>query len=403
MSEFLNVINSEYQILAKQDIIYPKFKIELIDQSEKNIIKEITEDIVLNTGSVSINYQQGVRRSCSFSIDNTTGEYTPSPVTGIFWIGTKFKLYYGLYDSDSSDIYWFCQGVFYVANPTNSHDYSSKIVNISGIDKFGYLGSDLGYNQLTGAYQFKADQKIYNIIKDVLMLETGNGGVIDPIPPTLDPLYKDEVLPYDLKKSSGDYLGNILVEIGNILGANIFYDRNGSLTVKSGTLDISYSSEAPIWNFSDKELEYMSSNLTYDFSNVVNIITVVGTNVNDKIYTYTAENRNPLSPTRIDYIGRKEIAPIETSIVHNDKSAKDYANFELNKRSIVQSGINFSCSFLPHLDVDFVCAITDEYLGFTEERFVIQSVDLPMSNEGMASVTASNLASLPYYELLEAN
>lgn len=399
--EYVDVVNDRYIFLAKQSTIYPKFKLDILDKYEKNVSEEIIGNISQdNSGSININYQQGVRMSCSISLINEDKKYTPSPKTGLFWIGTKFKLYIGLEDPDNSDIYWFSEGVYYVNNPTNNNNFSSKIITINGIDKFGILSGDLGYNQLTGNYRISAGQKIYDIIKSILLIDKGNGDLIDYVSPLLDPIYKDEVLPYDINKAAGSYLGDILIELANILGANIYYNKNGRLVVSSGTTDISYSQAGSVWNFSDKETEYMDNSLTYDYTNVINSITVIGNNTNDKIYSYTAENNNIFSPTRISYIGKKELAPIETAMAYNKDRAKDYAEFELNRRSILQSSISFNCSLIPTLDVDKVCTITDDYYEFNSERFIIQSLSIPLTTSSTMQVNASNIASLPYYDVL---
>lgn len=399
--DYVDIRNDRYEFLAKSSTIYPKFRLDILDKYEKNVVDEIVEDISQdNSGSISVNYQQGVRMSCSISFINKDNKYTPSFKTGMFWLGSKFKLYIGLADPDNDDIYWFSEGVYYVNNPTNNNNFSSKIVTINGIDKFGLLSGDLGYNQLTGNYRISAGQKIYDIIKSILLMDKGNGELIDYIDPLLDPLYKDEVLPYDINKSAGSYLGDILIELANILGANIYYDKTGRLVVSSGTTDISYSKEAAIWDFSDKETEYMDNSLTYDYTNVINSVTVIGNNTNDKIYSYTAENNNVFSPTRISYIGKKELAPIETAMAYNEDRAKDYAEFELNRKSILQSTISFNCSLIPTLDVNRVCTITDDYYGFNTERFIIQSLSFPLTTTSTMQVSASNIASLPYYDTL---
>ena len=399
--EYIDLVNKRYLELVKSEVIYPKFKIEVVDKYEKIVLKEIVQNISQDSaGSININYQQGIRMSCSITLINNNKEFSPSSMNGLFWIGSKFKLYIGLYDSDNDDNYWFSEGVYYVNNPVNNSAFSNKTVTITGIDKFGMLTGDLGYNQLTGTYKVLAGTNIYNIIKDILLLDLGNGNLIDYITPILDPLYKDEVLPYDINKSAGSYLGDILIELANILGADIFYNKRGNLVVSSGTEDISYSNLASIWDFSDKETEYMDNSLTYDYTNVINCVTVVGNNTNDIIYSYTAENNNPLSPTRISYIGRKELAPIETSMVYNEDRAQDYAKYELNRRSILQSTINLNCSLIPTLDVNKVCTITDDYYGFDSERFIIQSISFPITTKSTTQISVSNIASLPYYELL---
>lgn len=394
--DYIDVNNQQYLKIAKCESIHPKIKIEMIDNSEKNMIRDITKEVQKDSVSITENCQQGVRLTCSFTLINTDGSLTPSHDTGVLWIGSKFRIYIGLTDPDSGDTYWFPKGIYYVSNVNSSR--REKTVSVEGIDKFGMLSGDLGYSQLTGTYQFKAGQKVYSVIRDILMLDMGNGTVIDPISPIFDANYKNELLPYDINKSSGGVLGDILIELANVLGCNIFYDYNGHLNIESGTLDISYSQDASIWDFEEILPEYVDSSLNYDYTNVINCVTVVGNNVNDKIYSYTAENNNVLSPTRIEYIGRKEGEPTETSMAYSDARAKEYAQFLLKRKSIMQSTVDFTCTLLPHLAVDKVIAITDKYYGFIQERFIIQSIDV--GSDGLMQISASNIAQLPYYELL---
>ena len=99
--EYYNKIDDRYLNALKQTIIRPVFKIELMDFAE-NIIGELTQDISTeDSGSISINYQQGVRRSCSLTLINanenlklTEGKYSLGE-NGL-WIDTKFKLYIGI-------------------------------------------------------------------------------------------------------------------------------------------------------------------------------------------------------------------------------------------------------------------------------------------------------------------
>lgn len=394
--DYINTYDERYVQVAMRESIYPKIKVEIIDNSEKNVIRDITEAIQKDSFSITENYQQGVRLTCSFVLINSDKSLTPSPETGTLWIGTKFRVYVGLYDSDRKDTYWFSKGVYYVSNVSSSR--KEQTVSIDGIDKFGLLSGDLGYGKLTGTYQFKAGQKVYSAIKDILMLEMGNGTIIDPISPVLDSNYKDEILPYDINKSSGRVLGDVLIELSNVLGCNIFYDNNGRLNIQSGTLDMSYSQDASIWDYTDILQEYVDSSLNLDYTNVVNCITVIGNNVNDKVYSYTAENNNVLSPTRVEYIGKKEMEPIETSMAYSEQRAKEYAQFQLKRKSILQSTIDFTSTFIPHLGVDKVISITDKYYGFTQERFIIQSIDI--HPDGLMKISASNISQLPYYDLL---
>lgn len=429
----LNIFNEEYIRIAKAPIIRPKFKLELLDYND-NVIGEIIDDISTDSaGSISINYQQGVRRSCSITFHDPEGKFVPDSNSGLFWINRKFKLYvglehtgyhfseepilYGNYEDylnysraddqffvygrpimGEDSTYWFSQGVFYVVDPDTSRSFSNQTVTINGVDKFGIFGPELGANQLEGTYKIPSGTNAYDAIRGILMLEAGNGYVLDPVTPIFDEQYKEVVLPYEIQKAPSAYLSDLLIEIADVLGCDIFYDGNGVLNVRSGTIDLSYSNRSPIWDFSDVLREYLDGGLAYDYVNAINVVKVIGGNVNDKIYPATAENNNPLSPTRISLIGKKTYY-VENSNISNEKQAQDFADYTLNTKSIVQLMINFNCTFLPHLDVDKVITVSDKFYNYDQQRFIIQSVNIPLSANSAMSVQASNIATLPYYEL----
>lgn len=392
-----NLYNEDYIKIATKNNIHPKFKIQMLDEYE-NVIDEITGDISRdNSGSISNNYQQGVRRSVSLTFIDTEGKFLPDSNSNLIWANKKFKLFSGLLDTDTNEIFWFSEGVYYFSNVSSSRNGADKLTTVNGVDKFGKFGSELGYNQLESTYLIPAGTKIYDAIKGILNIDIGNGYPIDPIEPVLDPLYIDEVCPYDISKSPSSYLSEILIELADIIGCDIYYDADGRLHVDSGTIDSSYSNKPSIWDFSDVLPEYMNPSITTNFAEFINTVKVVGNNTNDKTYEYTAVNNNPESPTRVDLIGTKSTY-IESASVYNTDRAKDYAEYKLNMFSILQLAVTFSCTFLPHLDVNKVITITDSYYKYEKQRFVIQSITLPLSYDGVMSISACNVASLPYYE-----
>jgi hypothetical protein len=60
---------------------------------DENIIYESTTDYI--DGSISIQLQNGVRRSCNITLKNDDGLYTPD-ANGLVFIGKKIKIYSGL-------------------------------------------------------------------------------------------------------------------------------------------------------------------------------------------------------------------------------------------------------------------------------------------------------------------
>ena len=101
--EYTNFYNQKYIDICKRPQKYPVFKIEILDYGEYTIM-DITQDISLDTeGSISVKYQQGVRRTCEFSVINIDQKYLPNE-NSMFWYHRKFRLYTGLKDQATGDI-----------------------------------------------------------------------------------------------------------------------------------------------------------------------------------------------------------------------------------------------------------------------------------------------------------
>ena len=143
--------------------------------------------------------------------------------------------------------------------------YREKLVTINCIDKFGIFGAELGYAQLQGDYKIEKDTKIYSIIRDILTIDMENGYVLDHKKPFLDPLYKDEVMPYTLVKNKGDQMADVLISLANVLGCNIFYDVNGVLNLTNGTDDCTYAREGVIYVFDENSKETSDYDLKIDY------------------------------------------------------------------------------------------------------------------------------------------
>lgn len=453
--EYYNIIDDTYLNALKQNIVYPVFKVELMDFAE-NVIGELTQDISQeDSGSISVSYQQGVRRSCSLTLINVNdnlkikqGKYLLNE-NGL-WVNTKFKLYTGikvfktqqiyqeldwngeedlLFQNDDNqkenqninllyrnntnatqqDIYWFSQGVYLLTNPSVLRDMSKKTITINGIDKFGVFGSDTNFNQTEATYVIDEGSLVGNVITGILNFDKKNGLPLDVKEPFIDPNTKtltmnnQEVivaqaeLPFEINKSPETYFSDILIELANIYACDIYYDVEGRLHFEKGNEKQSMDDFGSLWDFSDKETEYFNPQVNYDFTSVYNVVKVVGNNPASDLFEYIATNNNPASPTRVQLLGEK-ILYIESSFCYSLERTKDFANYMLRKKSMMPLTLSFQSSFIPHLDVNKVITITDDYYGYLQERFIIQSLTIPLTTKSLVDIECANAATIPYFE-----
>jgi len=390
----INSNSLDYINTVKASIIRPKFKLSLLNQNE-TVKEEIIDDIISGGGSLSINYQQGQRRSLNFALKNDDGKWLPNDNNGGLWINSKFKLELGI-ENDEGYTYWQPNGVFVVANPSATNNGGEKLINIQCYDKFAMLDGTLG-GTITATYTIPNGSNIKQAITDILLDDNGNGYPNDIVPLIFDNIYKDVNTTYTITKNANSNLGEIIIELANMIACDVYYNENGNLVIQSVITDISNLRKPILWNYDDGELEYLSSTTSYDFTNVKNKVTVVGANVNSvTIYSAYSENNNGQSPTRIGKIGIRNLY-IEDSNISSNQLCQDRADYELSKISILNLAISMESTYMIHLDVNKCISITDNFYGYKNQRFIIKSLNIPIGIDSKISIECANVASLPYY------
>lgn len=394
------IIPSVYQKAIKDSIIKPKFRLSLLSQNE-TVKEEIVNDIIDGSGSLAINYQQGQRRSLNFSLINIDGKWTPNANNNHLWIDTRFKLDLGIQINDD-EIYWQSNGIFVVANPQSTHQGANKQIAIQCYDKFAMLDGTLGGN-IDGTYTIPVGTNIKQAVKDILMLDNGNNYPMDIKPLIFDSKYATATTAYTITKTPDSTLGDIIIELANMISCDVYYNESGNLVFQSGIDDIANIRKPVLWSYKESELEYLQGDTSYDFSKVKNRVIVVSSNVNNNsTYSAVAENNNAKSPTRIKKIGTRN-KYIEDNNIYSNQLAQDRADYELNKVSILQLTISAKSTYMIHLDVNNCIEITDTHYGYKNDRFIIQSLNIPLSIGSIIDIQCTNIADLPFYTSTSAS
>lgn len=386
---------NKYISLVRDQAVRPRFRLSLLYDNE-DFRRDISEYLIAGSGSLQIQYAQGQRRSLNFTLDNSTGIFTPTGINSDIWVNTKFKLELGM-ETSTGDIIWNSAGIFVIGTPQAIRQNAQETIDIQCYDKFALLDGTLG-GTLEATYEIDAGETIYNVIVDTLLEDNGNGYPIDLKQVFFDTSLINEVTQYTVSKSANESYGDMLIELANMIACDIYYNENGNLVVQSGIKDISQVNKPTLWTYKDTEYEYISGHINYDFTSVRNRVTVVGCNVNSDngIYVAVAENTNPRSSTRIDLIGIKNYY-LEDNNIYTQSLAQDRADYELNKLAIVQQTVDIESTFMIHLDVNNCIALDDDFFDYFDERFIIQSISIPLSIQSQITIECTNIATLPYY------
>lgn len=376
--------------VLKRPTIKPRFRLFVLNPDETINYEVPEEDIIINSGNFTENYQNGQRKSVNINLINIDGKYTPSIHT--IWVHDKFRFDIGL--EFDGQVYWFPRGIYILGNPSADHQDSDKQVSLTLVDKFAVLEGKAG--TLEATYEIPVDSDIEQAIMGILTLDNGSGYPIDLKPIIYDRAFKGLKMPYTLSKDAGSTLGEMLLEIGTILNAEVYYNSQGNLcfiNINETTLDVQ---KASLWDYSDEDRDYSSATANYDFENAVNEVHVVGDNINNEIFSAMAKNENPLSPLCIQRVGRR-IEYINDSNIYSDDLAQQRADYELRKFGILKTTMNIQVSFNPLLFVNNLVTITDKYYNLVRERFLIQSISYPIGNESQMTISCSNIVNFNQY------
>lgn len=404
--EYFNYTGKEYRVAVQSATLYPVIKVELLDQFE-NAYAEISEEITDNSGSIQSTLQQGVRNTVSFSIFDPAGKFIPDANNNLFWVRKKFKLYVGLATEQkaiqlngqttgiSGDIFWFSKGVYIITDISAQKDSSgNQTISFTGVDKYGAFTNDTGYGEMIGTFSFDIGMSISYVIRNVLKQDIGNGQMLDPLEPIIDPDLQEYKLQLAFSKGPGSYIGDLLNDLATTLHADIYYDMDGHLNVKKSLNFDEYKNVQNQWDFTEGSAEYISAQVNYQLKNIANYIYVVGDNpLGGQIPIAIAENNDARSPLSVAKIGRKS-RYIEKSTIYSQQEAEDYAKYILKTACLLGNQISFTCTLIPSLELDNTFSLTDSYYQYDRQEFIITAITYPIG-VGTMSISGSSIKELP--------
>ena len=119
----------------KGNLRTPVYRLELLRKEDESVRQVIEGAIISDSGSVQITLDEGVRRTCDFTLNNYDGEY--NDLIDNLTLGDKFRLSLG-YKINGVEKY-FPQGVFVFDDPSIVSGRSVREIEISGTDKWSML------------------------------------------------------------------------------------------------------------------------------------------------------------------------------------------------------------------------------------------------------------------------
>jgi hypothetical protein len=361
---------------SRSEIREVYLKLELY-KNDGTFLKEITKKVVNDIGSISVNATSPIRRTFSFTLDNSKNDFDWGE-NNLIWINKRMRLYIGLKLADGT-VEYVPQGVFVLTEPQDSHTLDGKKVNITGQDLMSLLTDKRG--------KFITDTNIasgLNIGTAIKTIAQGVGITQFNFDTTT------QTVPYSLSYQAGDNRYKAIEELALLGRCDVYFDVFGYLRLRN--IDLNEFDSLPIvWNFSygDSNEKFYAGNVRkMDETDLANHIRVLGGSGQTAtiLYDLVVDNTNSLwtnSPYAIQEIGRIVYFHNNNNpdpLITSSDAAKWRAKYELMKRLGYSEHLSLNISPIYLFDANDVIQIED---GVVTGKYLIQSFSLPINPQLM--------------------
>jgi hypothetical protein len=276
LATYFNKITTDYLNAIESPIVQGIFRVDLLNSSDESFYKTITNSAVNNNGTLTTNWNNGLRRTFTLDLVNEDNSYlfNPNSNTGL-WLDSKMKVYNGIQVND--DQYYFSQGVFLLNAPAVISQFSDRRITINGSDKYCLLDGSNGAGYLSQDTEIPLGTIFYEAIKLILQLSN------DPISPVISETYFNQVIPCNIIVNAGGKISDLLDQVCQCFSCNYGYSTDGILTISDGSQDLDDSLKPSEFDFSTISNVYGGTNSSgnvFNTSQIYNIVSVIGNNVN---------------------------------------------------------------------------------------------------------------------------
>lgn len=391
----------DYLEALKRPVIVPCLKLEWLNPDD-TVDYEITTDLYNTNGMLNVTNQSGCRRTFNLQIHNEDGKYNID--VNKVWLGQKVKLYLGLYIDGVP--YLIQQGVFYITNPTDIINPSTKCIQLNCTDKWAYLDGSL-FGNLDGIYKIPVNSNIFNATKELLLTDRGNGIPLDSTKPNISTFFNTKMTklsngklvpvlntPFTATIDKGQTYADVLLQFNTMLAGVIYYDTVGRLNIEPNEEDLLDKNKEIVYKFDQYNSTILSKSQEFRFTDVFNDILCVGATTNGYLAKGRATNNNIKSDLCVQRIGKKTKVYEDTNY-YTDDLCQDWANYLLRNNTILQTSINIATIPLYHLDVNKLITITNPKNHLQEEKFLINSLSIPLGL-GQMTISAASVNELEF-------
>lgn len=411
--DYLAALKTDFVKLARLEFLNRDGTVAFVMDNDP---KNRRSGAFLQSGEITCNLQNGIRRTASVTLSNLDGDYDFS--VNKIWFGMQVRLSEGLLLPDGTE-YYIPQGVFEIEQPNEQYKPDGNSVTYRLVDKWANLDGSLGGN-LDGAYSVQAGTNILQAMASLLRLgryDMGNNSryPIDPVLPLMTSYYNDKTqtltdgtvvnlvdAPYDFVSDEDGTIADVILGLGEMLAALVGYNQTGRLVVDPSQDDIEDLTKPVLWDFSADEKQLLHVEYEVKKGDVFNDLIVVG-DTSDTGYTARgrAQNRDISSDTCISRIGLKT-KRMHAENYYSDDICVARAEWELKRAAVLPKTVAIECTQMFHIVENGIVTIRrEDKPGAPVERHVVQGFTRPIGQTGPMTINAVSVMDYPEITVLQ--
>lgn len=388
----------------------------------------------IQDGTLNISLNNGQRRAASVRFENLDNAFDYN--LNRLWFGRRVRLSKGVLLSDGTP-YYIPQGVFYLNSPKTDWRPNSRTAEYQLVDKWTYLDGTL-FGNLENTYEvavkredkpdgtfefirpniFAAMQEILNLSVYTHKQTDVYTEKIDGVTPIFTDYYNNRttkiksytdrngtiipeqefpmcLLPKTITTSMGGTYANVMLDLNAIIAGWIGYDSTGALRVDASSDDLEDNKKPVMWSFNENSKTFFGLEETANPARVYNEVLVWGESIDGAVVGARAINKDPMSDTSINRIGRKTY--VESSdINYTNEQCEALAKWYLKRKTVLQKSVTISCSQMFHLrENNLISVLRSDKPNSPIEKHLIQSISIPLSPKGAMQITATSVQDFP--------
>lgn len=401
--QYLNALHGSFVKLVRLEFLQPDGSVAFaLDNNPGNR----RSGAFIQSGSITVNLQNGVRRTATVTLANLDGEYDYN--VNRIWFGQQILLSEGMVLPNGQEFY-LPQGVFYIKNPEERVMPNLRTVTYKLEDKWSYLNGDL-FGRLDGIYEIDVGTNIFTAIQSILDQDRGNGQKVDGVKPVFTEYYNDRftqlpdgtyvsdlVTPYTYRNDSdsGSY-ADIILEMAGVLAAWVGYDAAGRLRIDPSQDDILDTSKPVQWEFRPTNADFLGATYTVKNADVYNDVIITGESLSGYGYiSGRAQNLDPRSDTNVNLIGKKTYRESSAGF-YTREQCENLAVFRLKRQTVLQKSVSISCQQIFHISENQLVTIErPDKPGSPIERHLVTGFTRPLAQTGPMTINATSVNDFP--------